>query len=432
MDTRSVGPFEREELDGDVELAVWCTPKFKATTVRLSLLEALDDHVADRAILTALLRRGCRAFPTMLAVTRELERLYGAGLGLDVAKLGERHLTHARLRVVNDRFLGGDGRALRDGLSLLSGVLTEPLVEDGGFPAREFEQERTNLVRAVRGLVDDKFSWAQQRFLETMFEGEPYARFEWGSEADAAGLDRSRTLAFHRARLSTAPLRVHAVGDLGTDDREALLDFARALAAGRRPVAPPAETAHRPRAPHVEVERLPIAQSKLHVGYRLERSPADLDDRDYYALGLFNAVLGGGSGVAKLFKEVREKRSLAYYAHSSLDRLKGVLTLTAGVLASKWEEAAEVMRAQVLAVAAGEFTDEELEIARTTILNSLASIQDSAAQTIDFALAAGITGRPGEVEQVRQAVASITREDVMRVAALPREETTYCLIGTDA
>lgn len=431
MGSERVGRFEREVFEGDVELSVWATPKFKATTVRVTFFEALDRHVAARALLTSQLRRGCVAFPNMVSLTRELERLYGAGLGLDVAKLGERHLTHARLRIVNDRYIGGDGRAFRDGLDLLSGVLLQPVEEDGGFPVASFDQERTNLVRAIRGLVDDKFSWAHQRFLEQMFDGESYARFEWGTESDALALERHEVLALHRQRLATAPLRIHAVGDLTDEDRDGLRAFAGTLASGRQPIDPPTESPHPARPPHTAVERLPIAQSKLHVGYRLERSPTELDDRDYYALGLMNAVLGGGSGLAKLFKEVREKRSLAYYVHSSLDRLKGVLILSAGVLASKWEEAATVMREQVDAMAAGRFTDEELEVARTTILNSLDSVHDSASQTIDFVLAAGITGRSADVEQVRASVAALSRDDVTRVAALPREETTYCLVGTE-
>jgi len=431
MDRERVGVFEHEVVGPETELFLWSTPKFKATSVRLTMIEPLDHHVATRALLTSLLKRGCRSFPDMTKLSRELERQYGASLGLDVLKIGERHVTNARLRQVNDRFVGGSGDALRDGLSLLREVLLEPVVEDDGFRRAEFDQEQLNLVRAIQGLVDDKISWAHQRFVEEMFAGEPYARFEWGSEQEANALDPVSTLAMHRSRLSTAPMRIYAVGDLADADRATLREFAAGLVEGRRPDPVAAEPLGPAASPKTITEELEVAQSKLHVGYRLSRSPSELSDREYYALGLMNAVLGGGSGLAKLFKEVREKRGLAYYAHSSLDRLKGSMVLSAGVLASKWEEAALVMREQVDALRDGDVADEELDVARATIVNALESIPDSAAQTVDFVHAARLTGRPADLATVRAEVEAVTKEDVVRAAALPEEGLTYCLIGTD-
>ena len=75
------------------------------------------------ALLPYVLRHGTRAFPSLRAVNRRLEELYGATLAVDVLKLGEEQVITLRLEVVGDAFLPpgegvlrrcGDGRDHRE------------------------------------------------------------------------------------------------------------------------------------------------------------------------------------------------------------------------------------------------------------------------------------------------------------------------------
>ncbi len=429
MEAERCGVFEHTALPGDIDLLVWRTPKFKTTTIRIGLRENLDAQASARAIIASLLRRGCRSHPDMMSLSRRLEELYGAGLSIDVGKRGERQDTQVRLTLVNDRYLGQAAEAFTGGLALLKEVLAEPVVEDGGFRAAEFEQERVNLVRGIRGLLDDKVAYAHQRLLEEMFRGEPYARFELGDVESAGRLERRAALAFHQERLRRAPLEAFVVGDLDAAEAARLHELLGSLSSRGQtvPVAPECFVA--PAGARTVIEEHPVAQSKLLIGYRVDTRR--LGDVEYFALGLYNAILGAGGSQAKLFKEVRERRGLAYYAHSSLDRLKGFLALSAGVAAARWQEAAAVMREQVQAMRAGRFSDEELEVARAVMLNSLDSVNDAPGHAIDFASVARAAGRPPCVQTVARLVRALTREDVVRAAALPVEGVCYLLKGTD-
>src|SRR5690625_7611044 len=62
--------------------------------------------------------------------------------------------------------------------------------------------------------------------------------------------------------------------------------------------------------PQVIIEKQDIQQAKLHLGYRTNST---YQDDDYHALQVFNGVFGGFPS-SKLFINVREKNSLAYYA----------------------------------------------------------------------------------------------------------------------
>ncbi|MFH0946202.1 MAG: insulinase family protein, partial [Planctomycetota bacterium] len=332
MAAERAGVFEHHSLPGGVSLLVWNTRKFKTVSLRITLLENLDDQAGSRALTSGLLRRGCSSYPDMMSLSRRLEELYGAGLSIDVSRLGERQNLNVRLRVVNDRFVGEKSTAVRHGLDLMREILTDPVLEDGGFRKAEFEQERTNLIRSIRGLLDDKMAYAHRQLLEAMFPGEPYALFEWGTEETAKTLDARVVLAEHLLRLRQAPIEAYAVGDLDAGQVEQIGETLSGLSRREENRAVKRECWVEPVPRKLVTEELPLAQSKLLIGYRLDTR--GMDDREYFALSVYNAVLGSGSSYSKLFREVREERSLAYYAHSSMDRLKGFLLLSAGVAAA--------------------------------------------------------------------------------------------------
>ncbi len=426
--------FEHRELGGGVDLFTWPTQRFKTGVVRFNLIEPLDARAGGRALIASLLKRGCSRYPDMRSLSRRLEELYGAALGVDVSRLGERQHTQLTLGFVSERALrAGLGTSIgespfRAGIDLLLDVLLEPVVVDSGFREEEFGQERKNLLRAIEGLRDDKAAYAHVRARAEMFRGEPYANHEYGEPERILALDRREVLTLHRERVGRAPIEVSAAGEFGADDVDWLAAALKKRWPARAASAPPAVMVRAPGAPRRIVERADVAQSRVWIGYRFD--PRALPDRDYFALGVFDAVLGGGS-LSKLFQEVREKRSLAYSVHSVLDRLKGALFLVAGVSLPKAEEAADVMRAQVGAIARGEVTAEELSAARASLLNSLRGTHDSADRAIQFAAVARALGRTPEVARFMHGVESVTREDVVRVAAMPKEELTFELLGAD-
>lgn len=434
MAEHRLGVFTGERLDNGIDLYHWSTPKFTTAALRLTLHDELDDHTSARALLTGLLKRGTTSWPDMRAFTRRLEELFGASMGIDVAKLGERHLSTIRVEVLADavaRRLGLDaprGGLLQAALDLVREALFEPIAPAGAFPADAFEQERQNLVHAIEGVLDDKIAYAQQRHVEEMFRGEPYARFELGDPERIATLTPSEVFAFHQRRVATVPMDVFVAGALDQDDLARLRAHLNAWPRTAVAAAPHVDVVVRASGRRLIENEMPLAQSKLLIGYRFD--PRGLPLRDQYALGLFGSVLGSGS-TSKLFKEVREKRGLAYYAHAMVDRFKGALTLAAGIAARHMSEARDVMEAQVDAMRRGEFTPDDIEIARAGILNGLRGVNDSAFQAIEFAASARISGRLADVDEAAAMVRSLTHDDLVRVAALPQEDLTYFLKGTE-
>ena len=69
----------------------------------------------------------------------------------------------------------------------------------------------------------------------------------------------------------------------------------------------------------------------------------------------------GGFPHSKLFVNVREKASLAYYAVSRLESHKGIMILMSGIETDKFDQALEIMKKQMAMMKSGEISETELK-----------------------------------------------------------------------
>ena len=171
---------------------------------------------------------------------------------------------------------------------------------------------------------------------------------------------------------------------------------------------------------------MPVVQGKLTLGFR---SGTILTDKNYPAFALFNEIFGG-SPTSMLFNNVREKMSLCYYCSSAPDALKGVLMVISGIENSNKDKAKEAILAQLDAVKNGNFTDEELMLARKSLVNGYKEIPDSNSGLYNWYLTRMIAGLSSSPQDAADAVLAVTKEEVIEVAKKVTFEMSYFLQGT--
>ena len=152
---------------------------------------------------------------------------------------------------------------------------------------------------------------------------------------------------------------------------------------------------------------------------------------DVPAMVLANLIFGGSSN-SKLFLNVREKLSLCYYASSLYHRQKGLITVSSGIEFQNYQKAYDEIMAQLEAVQKGQLEDWELEGARSTLLNSYATIGDSQGKLENFYLGQAATGRSETPEELAQAVSDMTAERICHAMETVRLDTVYFLKGKEA
>ena len=88
--------------------------------------------------------------------------------------------------------------------------------------------------------------------------------------------------------------------------------------------------------------------------------------------------------------------------------------------------------AQLEAVQKGELEDWELEGARSTLLNSYATVGDSQGKLENFYLGQAATGRSETPADLAQAVMEVSAERICRAMSTVKLDTVYFLKGKEA
>lgn len=415
--------FTTWELQPGVHLHVAPTEKFKTVRMRISMLSHLQrDTATAHALIPRVLRRGSTKFPTQQDIATYLESLYGAAFGVDTRKIGEAQLMEAQFHGPSERFIPEATDELEKSVQFLSEVLLHPRVVDDAFEPQYVTSERRNMHQRIAGLVDQRFQYALQRCYANMCQNEPFGTYRYGQQEDLDSIDPHNLYKRYDQYIQSTPTHIVVVGALEPSVVKDLFAQHFVLPRGQVWDLPdiPRVT---PKQTRTVVERLPIQQGVLVLGCRL---PIRFKDGLYPALLVYNGILGGYSH-SKLFREVREKASLAYTAFSRMETVKGVQVMFAGIDVNNFGQARDIMLEQLEAVQNGRVSEQEMSDTKHALINGLRSSLDSANQIIHNHLFGAVGGKQRDIFDLIEAIEHVSLDDVVRVANGVELDTVYFL-----
>lgn len=401
--------------------------KFKYSHISINFVLPLRAETASLyALLPMVLRRGCRAHPDMTALNARLAELYGAQLDWDVTKLGEMQVITLYIEVLNDCFALEQEELLKAGASLLRDVVFDPAFENAAFRAADVEIEKRNLADIIRSKLNDKRAYASYRLREEMCRGEAFGVNEYGKVETVETITPDDLVRAWRMMLTRARAEVVFVGAGDADGVRVLLEDAFRKILRDVPFACDTQVLRAPRGAVREmVERLPVTQAKLGLGFR---AGVALPDAGTDAMQLACTVLGG-SAHALLFLNVREKLSLCYYCYARYERHKGLVVIESGVEEQNAEKARVEILKQLDTLKAGAFSEDDLHFAVLSLQNSYKGLNDSLEGIASWYLAQSLMDRIRTPEQVAESIAALSKEEVVRAASGIALDTVYLLAG---
>lgn len=419
-----------KNLAGGMHLTIVPSNKFKTSVMSVCLVLPLGGKAASaHAALPRVLRRGTAQYPDMQTLGAVLDELYGARVEPFVRKRGECLTIGLNADVVDEKYVtGGSGLTART-TELLVSFLKTPYLYEGKFSADYTAGERENLADRIESLKNDPRSYAVRRLHEEMCRGEGFGLSEFGTLAGARALTPDSLFGAYERALAGACIELFYCGSMPPEQVEQA--FVSAL--GRRAEAdftiPRTEVLAKPKAePRTVVEEMNVQQGKLSLGFR---TGVTGDHALYPAMMLFNNAFGGSTS-SRLFLNVREKLSLCYYASSTIDKQKGILSVASGIENENFEVAREEILKQLADMQAGNVRQEEVESARRTVQSALRAMQDSPMSLLDFWVGQSIAGFAWGLDDLMGRLASVTREQVIEAAKCVQLDTIYFLKGVGA
>ncbi len=398
------------------------------------------ETVTQVALIPRLMRRGTVRYPTLRDLSRYLEGLYGASMGADANKIGPEQVVRFGIDLPSPAFLGfgspegsaGDleGLNLAKAMSFIWEVATEPYLVGGAFPWERFETEREEHRRDILSLINDRPRYATIRLVEELSRGSDGGLPSWGVLEDLPGLDPQKVWETWTGLLSSSPISIYVIGEgaheLGEILERVHLRFPKprqedhAFHVQPPPPEPPARV--------LEIEEsLPGEQTQVCQAFHLgitENHP------ELPAAMVFDGILGGFPH-SKLFVNVREKNSLAYFASSSFNSWRGMVLTAAGVHDDVRHRVRDLVTAQVEAMKRGEISDEELDNTKAGLLRRLRSESDSQSALVRRRLTREIMGGMASPERLVERILRVTKDDVVSVAENAELKAVYMLRAKD-
>ena len=414
------------ELAKGVNLRFFNTDKFKTNLISFYIhLPLCRETVTKAALLPRILKRGTQKYPTMTHLSKRAEELYGAALSAGISKKGDTELLRFSVQFVSDTFIS-EG-ITSEVVDLLKEFVLCPKVENGGFDSEYMRQEKENAKSFILGLVNDKKEYARVRCNEIMFCDDPYGIFEYGYVEDLDSINGEGLFEFYSSLISEAVVDIFAGGSFDVEMMKSELTKAFSCLGERD--ANRIKTRIASIENEIEIknvtEEMPVTQSKLGMGFNCGVEPTS---EEYPTLMLFSCIYGG-SPFSKLFNNVRERLSLAYYVFSAVDRHKGCMKISSGIEADKFDEAYDEIMAQLDKMKNGEFSDEEIMSAKKYIATGMGSTRDNLHATEDFYMNQIILGSGDTMDSILEKVNRVSRDEIIRMANRVQLDTIYLLKG---
>jgi len=242
------------------------------------------------------------------------------------------------------------------------------------FDAEAVERVRGQIISSLARDSTNPSNLASRRWWETAFPGHPYGRDSRGTQETLPRITVADLHDYVRRTFSRNELVISIVGDIDGKTAGELIDRAFGSLAAKNDLKPVAETTPKGLGKTIVID-LAVPQVVVDFGgLGLARS-----DPDFIAGYIDNHILGGGTFSSRLYKEVREKRGLAYGVSESLNWLKrsAVVFGSTATRPDRTTEALGIIEAETKHMAAGGPTEVELSEAKSFLKGSYALSLDS-------------------------------------------------------
>ncbi|GFO55494.1 peptidase M16 [Geomonas sp. Red276] len=282
------------------------------------------------------------------------------------------------------------------------------------MPHAEVEKERGVVLQEISMNSDTPGRFIYNQFHQGFWRNHPLGTPILGTAETISSIPRDRLLEHKFTNYLSGGTIVSVAGDV---EHERIVDLAHRLLSSLppgRPTASSAEPGWQPAVAESAHYERPMEQTLFYMGYPLP--PAGNEHR--HKLAVFNQILGSGMN-SRLFREVRERRSLAYTVYSMMSTYTDTagLMIHCGTSAERAQEAVEVCHAEVMRFSEERVTDDVLEAAKEQIRsNRLMALDDVETQVRRISNTTSLLGAPEAIADSLQALAEVNAEEVREMA----------------
>lgn len=307
----------------------------------------------------------------------------------------------------------GSLRMLRDNKDEAFELLRFALTSAHFDPA-DVERIRSQVISGLRRDTTNPNALASRKFLEIAFGEHPYGRPTNGTLESVPTITIDDMKTYVRRVLARDTLKVAVVGDVDPATLGSLLDRAFGALPERAELAavPEVEAARPPQRAYVPLD---VPQTVITFGGPgVKRS-----DPHFMAAYVVNHILGGGGLSSRLYREVREKRGLAYSVYEALLWMdhSALFIGNTGTRADRAADTLSAIEAEVRRIGEEGPSQQELEEAKSYLKGSQMLALDTSSKLAQALLQYQLDKLPIDYIEKRNAIVdAVTLEEARQAA----------------
>lgn len=424
--------YQKKEIKQGITTHLISHDKFKTNLLSVFVTVPLDRKtVTYNASLVAVLRRGSKQMPTQEAISKKLEEMYGASFDCGIDKIGDNQILKFYFESVKDEYLPQSENILKESLDTLLQIVFDPYLPNGMFKEEYVTGEKENIRHIIEGKIDNKAQYAMNRCIEEMYPDDPYGLYKFGYVEDLEEITPETLYRHYQQLMKEAKIDIFVSGDLPEELTTWIEENKQIQNLDKRDpkyIVNNETTVKEKEEKEVQtvIDTMDISQGKLVIGLDIKSKQENLR---FPAL-VYDAILGGTPN-SKLFQNVREKASLAYSASSTYIRQKSNIYIRAGIEADNFEKAVEIIKEQLEQMKQGNFSEDDMKNAKTSIISSIQTIDEEQDTEIIYLFGQELSQIQLPVEEYQKQIESVTKEQIMEVAKNITIHTIYLLKGQE-
>ncbi len=399
------------------------TDKYKTITIKINFKRKLiKEDVTIRNLLIDTLFSSSKKYPTKRLLEMVTENLYGLSYRGLVYASGIYSIFSLESTFLHDKYTEKEN--INKSIDFLAEILFNPNIDKNAFDEEGFNLAYHNIEDELLSLKENTNMYSQIKMLE-LLDDPILSICNSGSLTDLKKITSKKLYDYYLDVLKNDIVDIFVIGNV---DLELANYIKSKFIFNKRNVLSESHlykplTYHKDIVTHVEENE--SSQSKLVLGFKL----MDLTDFERrYVLNIYNYILGG-SADSKLFKNIREKKSLCYSISSTTYPLTGLLTIRAGINANDYAEVVKLINKEIDNMNKLLFEDSDIENGKLAYISSLKEMKDSPNGLLSLYMSKYYVDADNYQTKIKN-IKKVTREDIKKICKKIKLDTIYLLKGT--
>ncbi len=318
------------------------TKKFKSISFKLSFRNNLNkEDITIRNALTDYLEYSCNKYKTSKEMNIKMQDLYGINVYPNTMRYGNVVVTDFTCSILNPKYT--ENGMLEESIKFFSDVILDPNCRDDGFDDDILKLILDRYKNTILSVKNSPSFYAGLR-LNEMITDLPSSYRMIGYIEDLEKINSKNIYEYYKKFISEAVIDLYVIGDFNYEKMTRLVDKYFSF---------------NPKNIDIKDYNLDVISNKSEVLLKQEETKNNQTclaigclvnninpiEREYIAT-LYSIILGN-SPEAKLFMNVREKKSLAYTISSSFKRTDGILLISSGISYEHYEQALSAIKEEI-------------------------------------------------------------------------------------